>query len=126
MLLNLVTVSFQLAWRHIGPATAPLLTGDGAPLAGDGISPADVGATLVRVSASLTSNNSLLLVAGAPLVCNGAHPPGFRARRTSVSAPLARYNASVACDHFLQLKAAFHLHLMMAPFRTNDSDLIDC
>ena len=114
--LNLLTVSFQLAWRHIGPATATLLTGDGAPLAGDGISPADVGAPLVRVSASLTSNNSLFLVAGASLVCNGAHPPGLRAHRTSVSALLARYSTSVARDHFLRLKAAPHLHLVMAPF----------
>ena len=113
MPLNLLTVSFQLAWRHIGPATAPLLTGGGAPLAGDGISSADVGAPLVRVSASLTSNNSLLLVAGAPLVCNGAHPSGFRAHRISVSALLARYSASVARNRFPRLKSAPHLHLEM-------------
>ena len=118
MTLNLLTASFQLAWRHIGPATAPLLTGDGAPLAGDGISPADVGAPLVRVSTSLTSNKSLLLVVDAPLVCNGAHPPGFGAHRTSVSALLARYSASVALGRFLRLKAAPHLHLAMAPFGT--------
>ena len=48
MLLNLVTVSFQLAWRHIGPATAPLLAGDGALLPGDGIFFADIGASLAR------------------------------------------------------------------------------
>ena len=48
MPLNLVTVSFQLAWRHIGQAAAPLLAGDDARLAGDRVSLADVGAHLVR------------------------------------------------------------------------------
>ena len=48
MLLSLVTVSFQLAWRHIGQATVPLLAGDDAPMAGDGVSLADIGAPLVR------------------------------------------------------------------------------
>lgn len=50
MPLNLVTVSFQLAWYHIGPATAPLLAGDGALLTGDGISLVNIGAPLVRSS----------------------------------------------------------------------------
>ena len=46
LLLHLVTVSFQLAWRHIAPAMAILLASDGAPLAGDGASLANVGSPL--------------------------------------------------------------------------------
>ena len=106
MLLSLVTVSFQQAWRHIGQATAPLLAGSDAPLSGDGVSLAVKAPIWFGVFASLTSNNSLLLVSVAPFTCNGAHPLGYRARLTSVSAVLTRYIAYVTRDYFLRLKTA--------------------
>ena len=54
----------------------------------------------------MASNNSLLLVGGAPLDCDGAHPSGFRARMTRVRALLARDSDPVARNHFFWMKAA--------------------
>ena len=45
------------------------------------------------------ASNSLL-AGGAPLVYDGTHPSGFRARMTSVRALLARDGVSVARNHF--------------------------
>ena len=67
---------------------------------GDGASLANIDAPWPGVFASVASNNSLLLVGGAPLAYNGTHTPGFRARMTSVRALLARDSASVARNHF--------------------------
>ena len=76
---------------------APLKTGDVALLAGDDARMTGDKASLVNIAApwpgvfaSVASNNSLLLVGGAPLACDGAHPCGFRARRTIARDILAK------------------------------------
>ena len=48
----------------------------------------------------MASNNSLLLVGGAPLAYDGAHTSGVRARMASVRLLVARDSASVARNHF--------------------------
>ena len=53
----------------------------------------------------MASNNSLL-VGGAPLACDGAHPSDFRARMTRVRDLLVKESASVTCNHFFWIKAA--------------------
>ena len=91
----------------------PLKTGDGALVAGDGARMAGDGASIAKIAtpwpevfASVASNNSLLLVGGAPLACDGAHPSGFRARMTIVRDLLAKESVSLARNHFFLMKAA--------------------